>query len=227
MEKQSVLTECTHGALRYLIRFPQGYREGEKYPVLLMLHGAGGRGTDINILKSHPFFGIPEKPESPFVAVAPQCHADSWFDLFEQLIGFAEALYHAPFTDKSRFYAIGASMGGYATWQLGMSCPSLFAAILPICGGGMYWNAGRLKNVAVWAFHGDSDATVFPEESRKMVDAVNRCGGKARLTLYESCGHDAWSATYTDPAVFEWLFSQRKQESTAPASSFRDLQIYG
>ena len=37
----------------------------------------------------------------------------------------------------------------------------------------MYWNAGRLVNVPVWAFHGEKDSTVFVEESKKMVDAVN------------------------------------------------------
>ena len=64
-------------------------------------------------------------------------------------------------------------MGGYGTWQLAISMPEAFAAIVPICGGGMYWDAGRLKKVPVWAFHGDSDPTVFPEESVKMVNAVN------------------------------------------------------
>ena len=68
--------------------------------------------------------------------------------------------------DKSRVYVVGASMGGYATWQLAMSRPELFAAIIPICGGGMYWNAGRLIHMGVWVFHGEEDITVLPQESK-------------------------------------------------------------
>ena len=59
--------------------------------------------------------------------------------------------------------------GGYTVWQMAMSHPKWFAAIIPICGGGMYWNASRLKNMKVWAFHGSNDPVVYCEESKKMV----------------------------------------------------------
>ena len=75
---------------------------------------------------------------------------------------------------------MGASMGGYGTWQLAMSMPKFFAAIVPICGGGMYWNAGRLINTPIWAFHGAKDPTVLCVESEKMVNHVNALGGKAK-----------------------------------------------
>jgi predicted peptidase len=102
-------------------------------------------------------------------------------------------------------------MGSYAAWQLGMSLPHVFAAMVPICGGGMYWNAERLKNVPVWAFHGADDTLVYPEESAKMVEAVNACGGNAVLTVYEGIGHTVWLDVYSDAAVFEWLLSHEKQ----------------
>ena len=101
-------------------------------------------------------------------------------------------------------------MGGYATWQMAMSRPELFAAIVPICGGGMYWNAGRLKDVAVRAFHGKQDYVVLVGESEKMVEAVKRAGGDAQLTVYPENGHDAWTDTYQNPAVFAWLLEQKK-----------------
>ena len=47
----------------------------------------------------------------------------------------------------------------------------------------MYWNAGTLANIPVWAFHGKLDTCVYPEESEKMVKAVNANGGSARLTI--------------------------------------------
>ena len=110
---------------------------------------------------------------------------------------------------------MGASMGGYAVWQLAMSMPEHFAAIVPICGGGMYWNAGRLANLPIWAFHGGKDKYVLPEESQKMVDAVNENGGRAKLTVYPENAHDAWSDTYKNKQVFLWLLentNNRKED---------------
>ena len=122
---------------------------------------------------------------------------------------------------------MGASMGGYGTWQLAMSLPELFAAIVPICGGGMYWNASRLVNIPIWAFHGGKDTTVFKEESIKMVDAVNKCGGNAKITIYPENGHDAWSDTYKNPEVFHWLLSNTNKNSIELIDKYKDSDIYG
>ena len=131
--------------------------------------------------------------------------------------------------DADRIYVMGASMGGYATWQLAMSMPEYFAAIVPICGGGMYWNAARLADVPTWAFHGAKDATVLPEESVKMVEAVKKHGGSAKLTLYPENNHDAWSDTYSNPAVFAWLLQQRRKGSGEYCDQYSGVgsKIYG
>ena len=160
--------------LKYVLRKPADFKPDGKYPIIIFLHGAGGRGDDIDKIATNPFFVESERFDNNAVVFAPQCYADSWFDIFEQLQEFIEYAINSEFCDRARVYMIGASMGGYATWQMAMSHPEWFAAIVPVCGGGMYWNGGRLKNVAVWAFHGDEDPVVYCEESRKMVDAVNK-----------------------------------------------------
>ena len=75
----------------------------------------------------------------------------------------------------------------------------------------MYWNAGRLANVPVWAFHGERDKLVLPEESEKMVAAVNAAGGCARLSLYPEVCHEVWLDVYSDAEVFAWLLSNAKK----------------
>ncbi len=197
--------------MQYLIRYPEGYREGERYPVILLLHGSGSRGTDIRAITRNDYFTITKKYEDfPFITVAPQCYEDTWFDLWETLKRFTDHILDSDFCDFRHFYAVGMSMGGYAVWQLAMSMPWCFAAIVPICGGGMYWNASRLKNIPIRAFHGTKDTLVLPEESQKMVDAVNACGGNATLTLYRDCGHDSWREAFDDPSLFKWLLEQKK-----------------
>ena len=122
---------------------------------------------------------------------------------------------------------MGASMGGFGSWQLAMSLPELFAAVVPICGGGLKWSASRLVNVPIWAFHGGKDTLVEPEESIKMVDAVNKCGGNAKLTLYPENGHDAWTATWRNYEVFEWLLSNINNNAPCIEEMYNNSDIYG
>ena len=214
--------------MKYVVRLPEGYEEGEKHPVLIYLHGAGTRGSNIYTLTDSIVFRATRGMENfPFVIAAPLCNADSWFDIFETLKKFAVKIALESFADRERIYLAGTSMGGYGTWQLAMSLPELFAAIVPVCGGGMYWNAGRLVNVPVWAFHGGRDKTVFPEESQKMVDAVNRRGGNAKLTLYPENEHNAWDDTYTNEEVYRWLLSHKNSNTKPIEDIYNDSKVYG
>ncbi|MBR2337065.1 MAG: prolyl oligopeptidase family serine peptidase [Clostridia bacterium] len=211
--------------LDYVLRMPAEFSNKEKYPLVIYLHGAGGRGRDTDVIYNHPFFSKTEPWLKGAISVAPQCYEDSWFSIFEQLQAFVKAIVAWDSVDKSRVYVVGASMGGYATWQLAMSRPELFAAIIPICGGGMYWNAGRLIHMGVWAFHGEEDITVFPQESKKMVDAVNVNGGNAKLTIYERTSHDAWTKTFENKDVWEWLLSHKSKyrETKSAYDNVRDF----
>jgi predicted peptidase len=166
----------------------------------------------------------------PFVMVAPVCPeaTDTWFDHFPSLKGLIVEVIESDYADPERIYVMGGSMGGYTTWELGMSMPERFAAIVPICGGGMYWNAGRLVNVPVWAFHGAKDPTVLVEESIKMVDAVNKRGGCAKLTIYPNNGHDAWNDTFKNPEVYEWLLSHKNENAKALINEYsQNIKDFG
>ncbi len=210
----------------YIRRLPENFKETEKYPLVIYLHGAGGRGRDINLIYTHPFFSDTQAFLKDAVCVAPQCYADSWFNIFEQLQAFIEYVSQLNYIDVTRVYLTGASMGGYATWQMAMSRPELFAAIVPICGGGMYWNTARLKDMGVWAFHGENDPVVLVEESKKMVKGVNDNGGKAFLTVYPGVEHNAWTPTFCDGKVWKWLLEQRAHYEES-VSSYDNVKEFG
>lgn len=183
-----------------------------KLPLLIYIHGAGSRGNSLSLLESvGPKHEIEKGRRPDCLFVMPQCHKDTWFELYEALLEFIEAVRNDARVDKNRVYICGSSMGGYTVWQLIMSRPEWFAAAIPVCGGGMYWNAARLIGLPIWAFHGSNDGVVLPDESKKMVDAVNNAGGNARLTVYEGVGHNAWSYAFADDKVWDWLFSCSKQ----------------
>lgn len=225
MMKQEAWTIC---GLNCVVSFPDAYDAKKKHPTILFLHGAGTRGTDLEILRGNPYFiSTAEHADFPFLTFAPQCAKDSWFDCFEALQALVEEISDYDFVDASRIYLMGASMGGYATWQLAMSMPERFAAIVPICGGGMYWNSGRLVHLPVWAFHGALDKTVLVEESVKMVESINKRGGNARLTVYPNNAHNAWSDTYSNPEVFQWLLSHSANAKGECSDEHKGSSLYG
>jgi Predicted peptidase len=200
--------------LDYLLYLPKGYEESdEKYPLVIFLHGAGERGSDVEKLKVH---GIPklvsEGKAFEFIAVAPQCPEDKWWggfveDEFENLLRESIADYRV---DTSRIYLTGLSMGGFGTWYYGAKFNKAFAALAPICGG---LNASNInleiyKDIPMWVFHGAKDSTVPLSESSDLVNALNELDANVKFTVYPEAEHDSWTVTYENPAFYKWMLSQ-------------------
>ena len=204
----SKISQGRIGGMEYLRFAPTDFSENKQYPIIIHFHGAGSRGENVGVLNDQAIMQYAKQAEGfPFVMFLPQCGANCWFDVYEQLKAFVHAVVDLPYIDKTKVYLSGVSMGGYASWQMLMSEPNIFRKAIICCGGGMYWNAARIK-IPVWAFHGTEDPTVFVEESRKMVDAVNRSGGNAKLTEYEGVGHNCWEKTYSNPEIYAWLLME-------------------
>lgn len=202
--------------LRYLLHVPPALdpAAADRWPLLLFLHGMGERGDDLDLVTVHgPARYIAERADFPFITVMPQCPLlHFWTDFPLPLLLLLDAISDAYPVDRDRVYLTGLSMGGYGTWQLAASYPERFAAIAPVCGGGLKWQGFpervcNLKRVPVWAFHGALDEAVPLMESALLVKTLQDCGGDAQLTIYPDAGHDSWTATYNNPALYEWLLS--------------------
>jgi predicted peptidase len=207
--------------LKYLLHVPEQAQRGahEKWPAILFLHGLGESGDDPSAVLQE---GLPPyvapRPDFPFIVVAPQCPWDTWWP--ELADSLDQLLLHCGRTlpiDQERLYLTGLSMGGYGSWYLGALWPERFAAVAPICGGGIVFHGfpkrvERLKNTPVWAFHGAKDDVVLLAESQKMVDALRESGGSVKFTIYPDAGHDSWTETYNNPELYSWLLSHRVGE---------------
>ena len=88
--------------------------------------------------------------------------------------------------------------------------PNGQAAIAPICGGGDPEQACNLKGLPVWAFHGALDTVVPLSRSDEMVEALQACGGNVKFTVYPEAGHDSWTQTYNNPALYDWFKQHRR-----------------
>lgn len=214
--------KTTTVAVNYLLFLPDGYnaRGAKRWPLILFLHGAGERGTNLSAVTKHgPPRLVKDRPDFPFVVVSPQCPSgQTWSD--ETLLALLDEILKKHKIDPGRVYLTGLSMGGYGTWSLGLKHPERFAAMAPICGGGSILpallpsaaNARRLKRLPVWAFHGAKDELVALDESERLVEALRRIGNAAKLTVYPEAGHDSWTETYNNPKFYEWLFAQQRTQ---------------
>ncbi|HOX56781.1 MAG TPA: prolyl oligopeptidase family serine peptidase [Candidatus Paceibacterota bacterium] len=206
----------------YLLFLPKGYdaKAEKRYPLIYFLHGAGERGTNIWKVATHgPGKYAAAHPDFPFLIVSPQCPANQVWSK-DVLLGLLDEITGKYSVDTSRIYLTGLSMGGYGTWDLGLTHPDKFAAIVPICGGGQMIAvilSGRdkgpvFKTLGVWAFHGGKDAVVPLEESQRMVDALKKAGVQdVKFTVYPEAGHNSWTETYDKPELYDWLLQHQRQ----------------
>jgi predicted peptidase len=209
--------------VKYLLFKPKGYDTSSKqWPLILFLHGAGERGNDVWKVATHgPPKNVAQDPDFPFIVISPQCpEGEIWSN--DLLLGLLDQIEGNFRVDTKRVYLTGLSMGGYGTWNLGLSHPERFAAIVPICGGGELIQillakgerAQLLKSLGVWAFHGGKDPVVPLEESQRMVYSLKKVGAEdIRLTVFPDAGHDSWTEAYKNPELYQWMLGhERKSE---------------
>ena len=217
---QALSAERTCVDLAYKLYLPPSYvaaADRPRWPLLVFLHGAGERGDDLERVAIHGPIGIARQRDMPFVIVSPLCpKGRAWRN--EELLALIEdclARYHV---DPDRVLLTGLSMGGYGTFQLGLAHPQLFAALVPICGGGetltprMHDEAGMtaLRSLPVRVYHGVDDKVVSIEESLRMVGLLERLGVPVQMIRYEGVGHAAWKPAYQDKELWTWLAAQRR-----------------
>jgi len=208
--------------LNCLLYLPADYRatSRKRWPLLLFLHGAGERGTDLKLVAKHgPMKLVAHGKEFPFIIASPQCPSEQRWDA-DALLALLDHVIARYRVDARRVYLTGLSMGGYGVWSLGTKHPERFAAIAPVCGGGSAGDillADRtklraLRSLAVWAFHGAEDDVVPPVESQVMVAALKKAGcRKVRLTLYPKTGHDSHTLAYENPKLYQWFHAQHRR----------------
>ncbi|MDX9979966.1 MAG: PHB depolymerase family esterase [Lentisphaeria bacterium] len=227
-----VHTSAEGKSLNYRIHLPANMDAAKRYPLVLFFHGAGERGTENTrqlIHGARDFLAFSAKTNTPAIIVAPQCPPNEqwvntpWSDLSHTMppepsevmrltIGLLRECIQTLPVDSRRVYVTGLSIGGFGTWDIIQRHPEIFAAAMPICGGGDTALAPKLAKLPIWVFHGDNDTVVKTVRSRDMVAAIEKAGGKPRYTEYPGVGHNAWSPTYGNGEVLAWLFSQKKSE---------------
>jgi predicted peptidase len=212
-------------AMVYRLFVPPDYDAAKKYPIVLWLHGAAGRGSDNrsqlsggNFPGSH-FWTTPEN-QAKFHAfvLAPQVDAiKGWarphtntppvaIRLALEILDSIEKQYSV---ERKREYVVGQSMGGEGVWAALSGAPERFAAAIALCGYGDAYMIPRVRNVPVWIFQGEEDALVPVTSAREWVAELRKAGGAPKYTEYPSIGHNVWDVAFSEPGLAQWLFSHQ------------------
>jgi len=219
--------------LPYRLYVPYHYDNTKEYPVLLFLHGAGERGTNNTGNIYHMFKELFLLENSPFwdcIIVAPQCpEGQQWVDTpwakgeysvdevpesneLKAVLELLQTVENEFPTDKDRYYVMGLSMGGFGTWDIIMRHSDIFAAAVPICGGGDSTQAEKLIDMPIYTLHCKDDKDVPFLGTRVMIVALNAYG--STVLKYEELsgyGHNVWGYASKKAEIWTWLFEQTRE----------------
>jgi predicted peptidase len=193
----------------YLLFLPDNHSSKEWWPLAIFLHGSGGSGNNIEILWNDvPIESMCAAAHNKFVIAVPQCRTGrNWNPA--SVKDFLEQVSTAYKGDKERIYLLGFSMGAFGTWAAVEAHPNLYAAAIPIAGGGDSQHIANAVRIPIWAFHGAKDRAVPPNESFKLVESLQLKGGRAGLTILPDAGHQIAGEVCKDERIWQWLLEQK------------------
>jgi predicted peptidase len=215
--------------LPYRLFVPPTYDKRKQYPLVLWLCGAAGRGNNNlnqislgNVIGTHVWTTPENQANHPCLVVAPQCpDNETWSGAGAKpapplllALEILNELQRRFRIDPRRLYVAGQSMGGFGTWAVISAHPEMFAAAIPLCGGGDETQAAQLTKIPIWAFHGAKDESVNVERSRSMIGAIRKAGGQPKYNEYPDEGHAVWTKAFNEPELLPWVFSQTRRAQT-------------
>ncbi len=204
------------GEHKYVVFLPQNYSPIKSAPVILFLHGAGERGTDGRALLNVGLGALVKARETTFPAVVvfPQCEntrgriLHGWSartDDADRALKILEQVEQDYRIDPKRRILTGWSMGGFGAWSIAAADPSRWSALVPIAGGGQAEWAEKLKDLPIWAWHGDDDHAVLVNRSREMIEALKGAGAAPRFNEIVGGDHESWRVAYADDRLIAWM----------------------
>jgi len=222
------------GEMSYRLMKPMVFDSNKRYPVIVSLHGGGGRGAD-NRKQLRDWNKIladkQRRSDHPCYVLAPQT-TRLWNA--SDLKNIKRVIAALPSVDMDRIYILGHSMGGHGTYILIQIDSSYFAAAAPSAGSGLhktgeFIDASLIKDVPIWSFHGDKDKVCPIERDQKLFAEMKKLGGNMKFTTWAGDRHGVAKKMITgsdngttqlssdrcdgETGFMKWLFAQKRSDN--------------
>ena len=222
------------GEMSYRLMKPMGFDSNKRYPVIVSLHGGGGRGAD-NRKQLRDWNKIladkQRRSDHPCYVLAPQT-TRLWNA--SDLKNIKRVIAALPSVDMDRIYILGHSMGGHGTYILIQIDSSYFAAAAPSAGSGLhktgeFIDASLIKDLPIWSFHGDKDKICPIERDQKLFAEMKKLGGNMKFTTWAGDRHGVAKKMITgsdngttqlssdrcdgETGFMKWLFAQKRSDN--------------
>ncbi|CAA9199843.1 carboxylesterase family protein [Flavobacterium collinsii] len=201
----------TNYELGYVLHKPVNTKE--KKPLIVFISGDGEKGTDIGKVKIHGPLKYLKTHSLDAYILAPQCKEDEKWSI-ESIYELILKIQKENKIDPDRIYVTGLSSGGWAAWNLALSYPDKFAALVPISGFVdliELESACKIAAVPTRIYHGLLDDVVKVDHAVAVYKELKKCNAKdVQLTIFDDAGHDSWSRVYDSPEIYNWMFKQFK-----------------
>jgi predicted peptidase len=217
----------TGESMQYRLFVPPGYHGSKKFPIVVWLHDAGGRGSDNlkqisggNFLGSHVWTTTENQAKYQAFMLAPQVditkgwarpHANTPPVSIRLALEILDAVEKEYSIDLDQVYVAGQSLGGEGVWAALSNSPGRFAAAIVLCGYGDAGMIPRVAKVPVWIFQGQADPVVPLEKAHAWMASLKQAGGNPKYTEYPGIGHAVWDVAFSEPGLVPWLFAQRRK----------------
>ncbi len=199
---------------RYWLYTPEN--PTENMPLIVYLHGASGRGEDLNLVVADADFPkylrSGELGNVPAYVLIPQLPSEmrGWSEISDSLYSLIEKTIDEFSLDEENISLAGFSLGGTATWELAAESPDLFARIAPLSGSarGVLEQVSVLKEIPVRTFVGSADTVIAPNSAEQMIMELKKAGADAEMVVFDGADHvSVPSFVYCDESIHlvEWL----------------------
>lgn len=209
----------------FWVSVPDTYEEQKgEIPVLLFLHGASLRGTDLNRVRKYgPLDAISMGLDINAIIIAPQNPGGAWnsykvLDILNWVCGQYDV-------DTNRIYLIGMSLGGFGTIEFLANHAEKIAASMELCGGTIRKDLCKLNTVPLWIIHGTADRAVPVSRATQIHECMKKCGSTdlLRLDKWAGVNHGALARLFYLKATYDWLFAHSKADN--PRQVNKEIQL--
>ena len=205
----------------YRVYVPTTYDKSKKYPLVVLLHGAGGdetnfiesyRGLWPKLAEERGYILASVNGRGPLSGYRKETGGEQ--DVLD-VLDLVKGRYNI---DPSRVYLGGHSMGGGGTWSVGLTHPKLFAGLIPIAGSsaaivpGLEAGFKSGSKLQIMMVCGVKDALVLVAGCRTVAEKAKELGVALKYAEYADGDHLS-VAVMSIPDIFTWLDAQGNKTS--------------